>query len=210
MINGHSLNGSRHLLGALKLAIQQAVLVMMALSDPDRRFRGGLCSTWSISAVDDPGLAYAYNEIRTPKIVPTPRDVSRAEIVDSWLVWLRAAEGRRALYRVTASARGLPIWLLAQQERCTERTIHNRIDRSMAAILREFLDVETDVAPIEEPAALPVRHYHAAWEATTGGAGVREEFGKVYIDGIGYMKDGRRLRDGREKIDNKRLHRDRP
>ena len=80
----------------------------------------------------------------------------------------------------------------------------------MAAILREFLDVETDVAPIEEPAALPVRHYHAAWEATTGDAGVREEFGKVYIDGIGYMKDGRRLRDGREKADAKRLYRDRP
>jgi hypothetical protein len=210
MINGHSLNGSRHLLPALKLAIQQAVLVMMALSDPDRRFRGGLCSTWSISAVDDPGLAYAYNEIRTPKIVPTPRDVSRAEIVDSWLVWLRATEGRRSLYRVSASARGLPIWLLAQQERCTERTIHNRLDRSMAAILREFLDVETDVAPIEEPAALPVRHYHAAWEATAGAAGTRESFGKVYIDGIGYMKDGRRLRDGREKADAKRLYRDRP
>jgi hypothetical protein len=25
------------------------------------------------------------------------------------------------------------------------------------------------------------------------------KFGKVYIDGIGMMKDGRRLRDGREK-----------
>jgi hypothetical protein len=78
---------------------------------------------------------------------------------------------------------------------------------AMAAILREFLDVETDVPPIEEPAALPVRHYHASWEATIGDTGVREEFGKVYIDGIGYMKDGRRLRDGREKADAKRLYR---
>jgi hypothetical protein len=33
----------------------------------------------------------------------------------------------------------------AQQERCTDRTIANRIDRSMAAILAEFLDTETDV-----------------------------------------------------------------
>jgi hypothetical protein len=38
---------------------------------------------------------------------------------------------------------------------------------------------------------------------------VRETFGKVYIDGIGYMKDGRRLRDGREKADARRLYRDR-
>jgi hypothetical protein len=165
--NGH-LNGSRHLLHALKLAIQQAVLVMMALSDPDRRFRGGLCSTWTISAVDDPGLAYAYNEIRTPKVVPTPRDVSRAEVVDSWLVWLKAKEGRRALYRVTAAARGLPVWLLAQQERCSERTIHNRIDRSMAAILAEFLEEEMTVEPIEEPAAKPTRFYRAIWELETG------------------------------------------
>jgi hypothetical protein len=80
----------------------------------------------------------------------------------------------------------------------------------MAAILREFLDEEMTVEPVEEPAALPVRHYHSAFESTTGDAGTRESFGKVYIDGIGFMKDGRRLRDGREKIDAKRLYRDRP
>jgi hypothetical protein len=104
----------------------------------------------------------------------------------------------------------MPTWMQAQRENCSGRTIINRIDRSMAAILREFLDVETDVAPIEEPAALPVRHYHASWEATTGPAGVRENFGRVYIDGIGYMKDGRRLRDGSHKIEDRRLYGDRP
>jgi hypothetical protein len=46
--------------------------------------------------------------------------------------------------------------------------------------------------------------------AETGAAGVRENFGKVWIDGVGYMKDGRRVRDGREKADDKRLYRDRP
>jgi hypothetical protein len=44
-----------------------------------------------------------------------------------------------------AGSKGAPLWLLAQQERCTDRTIANRIDRSMAAILAEFLDTETDV-----------------------------------------------------------------
>jgi hypothetical protein len=56
----------------------------------------------------------------------------------------------------------------AQRENCSGRTIINRIDRSMAAILAEFLDEEVSVAPIEEAAALPVRHHHAAREATTG------------------------------------------
>jgi hypothetical protein len=98
----------------------------------------------------------------------------------------------------------------AQRETCAKRTVLNRIDRSMAAILREFLDEETTVEPIEERAALPVRHYHSAFEATTGEAGERQDFGKVYIDGIGMMKDGRRLRDGWEKADSRKLYRDRP
>ena len=102
------------------------------------------------------------------------------------------------------------MWVQAQREGCTERTIINRIDRSMAAILTEFLDEETSVEPIEEPAALPVRHYHASWEATTGAAGTREDFGKVFVNGVGFMRNGRRLRDGREKADDKRLYRDRP
>jgi hypothetical protein len=183
---------------------------MLALSDVDRRFRGPLRSTWSLSTVDDPGLAYAYNEISTPKIVPTPRDITRAEIVDSWLVWLRAEEGKRAVHRVFHWARGVPTWMQAQRENCSGRTIINRIDRSMAAILAEFLDTKTDVERIEEPAEKPTRYYRASWELETGAAGVRQDFGKVYIDGIGYMKDGRRLRDGREKADAKRLYRNWP
>lgn len=173
------------------------------------RTRYQLRSIW-LPVPDDPDTAYAYTEVKTPRIVPSPRDITRAEIVDSWLVWLRATEGKRALHRVFHWARGVPVWQLAEREACTERTIHNRIDRSMAAVLREFLDEEASVEPIEERAVLPVRHYHSAFEATTGEAGERQNFGKVYIDGIGMMKDGRRLRDGREKADAKRLYRDRP
>jgi hypothetical protein len=124
-----------------------------------------------LPVTDDPQTAYAYTEVKTPRIVPSPKDITRAEIVDSWLVWSRTEEGKRALHRVFHWSRGVPVWQLAQGEACTERTIHNRIDRSMAAILREFLDEEMTVEPIEAPAALPVRHYHAAWEATTGEAG---------------------------------------
>ena len=206
-LNGQ-LNGSSHyMLGALKAAIRHAILVMLALPDGHDPRRYQLRSIW-LPVTDDPGLAYAYTEVKTPRIVPSAKDITRAEIVDSWLVWLRAAEGKRAVHRVFHWARGVPTWTQAQRENC--RTIHNRIDRSTAAILREFLDEEMTVEPIEERAALPIRHYHAAWEATTGEAGERQDFGKVYIDGIGMMKDGRRLRDGREKADDRKLYRDRP
>jgi hypothetical protein len=209
-LNGHSLNGSsHHLLAALKGAVRHAILVMLALPDGHDPHRYQLRSMW-LPVTDHPGLAYAYNEIRTPKIVPSPRDITRAEIVDSWLVWLRAEEGKRAVHRVFHWARGVPTWVQAERENCSDRTITNRIDRSMAAILREFLDEETTVERIEEPAEKPVRHYRANWELTAGDAGVRDSFGKVYINGIGFMKDGRRLRDGREKADDKRLYRDRP
>jgi hypothetical protein len=59
-------------------------------------------------------------------------------------------------------------------------------------------------------AAMPVRHYHSNFETVSGAAGMRQDFGKLWIDGIGFMRDGRRLRDGREKADDKRLYRDRP
>jgi hypothetical protein len=209
MLNGYAFNGSHHLLGPLKAAVRNAILVMLALPDVHDPHRFQLRSMW-LPVADDPQTAYAYTEVKTPRIVPSPKDISRAEIVDSWLVWLRAEEGKRAVHRVFHWARGVPTWVQAQRENCTERTIHNRIDRSMAAVLREFLDEEMTVEPIEERAALPVRHYHAAWEATAGDTGVREAFGKVWIDGIGMMKDGRRLRDGREKAEAKRLYRDHP
>jgi hypothetical protein len=135
MINGHALNGSsRVMLHALKEAIRQGVLVMQALDDPDYKYRRPLTSTWRISAPDDPNTAYAYTELRL-RFVPSPRDITRAEIVDSWLVWLHGVEGRRGTHRVFHWARGAPQWLQAQRENCSERTIVNRIDRSMAAIL---------------------------------------------------------------------------
>jgi hypothetical protein len=64
-------------------------------------------------------------------------------------VWLRAEEGKRSLHKVFHWARCVPLWVQAQRENCSERTIVNRIDRLMAAILREFLDVKASIAPVE-------------------------------------------------------------
>jgi hypothetical protein len=137
-LNGHKLDGSsHHLLAALKTAVRDAILVMLALPDGLDPRRYQLRSMW-LPVADDPGLAYAYTEVKTPRLVPSPKDITRAEIVDSWLVWLRAEEGKRAVHRVFHWARGVPTWMQAQRENCSGRTVLNRIDRSMAAILREF------------------------------------------------------------------------
>jgi hypothetical protein len=205
MLNGHSPH-PRGMLMALREAIRQGVLTMQAMSDLDYRWRQPLRSTWRISAPDDPNTAYAYTELRL-RFVPSPRDITRAEIVDSWLVWLRATEGKRGAHRVWHWARGAPQWLLAQREHCSERTIKNRIDRSMAAILNEFLCTEVEVEHVEEPPVPPTRAFHG--EHVSEIEGSVERHGKVWIDGIGMMRDGRRLRDGRDKADDRRLYRGR-
>jgi len=36
--------------------------------------------------------------------------------------------------------------------------------------------------------------------------GVRDGHGKVWIDGVGFMKNGRQLNDGRNKVTDRMLH----
>jgi hypothetical protein len=208
LINGHKLNGSSRLaLTALREVIRHGVLTMQAMDDVDYKYRSPLTSTWRISAPDDPNTAYAYTELKL-RFVPSPRDITRAEIVDSWLVWLHSVEGKRGTHRVFHWARGAPLWLQAQREHCSERTISNRIDRSMAAILNEFFLADADVEHVEEPAEQPIHSFHS--EHTADVTGSIEKHARVFIAGVGFMRDGRRLRDGREKADDRRLYRDRP
>jgi hypothetical protein len=83
-------------------------------------------------------------------------DISHMEIVMEWLAWLRREEGDLALRRVIGWARGTPLYVLAHRERRCTRTIENRIDRSMAAILSEFLAVRIAIPVVDEaPAVLP-------------------------------------------------------
>jgi hypothetical protein len=81
---------------------------MLALPDGYDPHRYQLRSMW-LPVTDDPQTAYAYTEVKTPRIVPSPKNITRAGIVDSWLVWLRAEEGKRAVHRVFHWSRGVPV-----------------------------------------------------------------------------------------------------
>ncbi|MGL3214095.1 DUF6362 family protein [Bradyrhizobium sp. BR 1433] len=107
---------------------------------------------WS-RATEDATLAHGYNETRV-RIVPTAREIAQAETVADWLAWLGHHHG--GVPRLVAWANDEPIWRMAERERCSERTIHNRIDKSVALILEHFGGVEHGVETIEEPAGGPI------------------------------------------------------
>lgn len=181
---------------ALKVAVKRAIIIMDSLGDTEMRFQN-LGQVWS-RATADAILAYGYNETRV-RIVPTAREIAQADIVADWLAWLGHNHG--GVERLVSWAHDDPIWRIAERERCSERTIHNRIDRSIAAILREFGGEAVDLPEIEEA---PVRAHLPNFmteRPTIGSAQAVNQHGKCWIDGVGFMKDGKRLRTGYEKAE---------
>lgn len=182
---------------ALKIAIKRAILVLDSLGDSEMRFQT-TGRVWD-RAVSDAGMAYGYNEA-VVRFVPTAREIAQAEIVADWLAWLGLHHGAGAVPRLVAWSHDDPVWRIAERERCSVRTVHNRIDRSVAAILGEFGDVAIDLPLIDEP---PEKAHAAAFTerpVILGDVPI-EQHGKVWLDGVGYMLRGTRLRHGHDKID---------
>lgn len=198
---------AKTMLVALKEAIRRAIVVLNALGSSDQRYLA-LGSAWS-GANDDPTLAYGYSEI-VVRIQPTAREISQAEIVAEWLSWLGARDAT-AVKRLTRWARGMQLWLMADLERVSPRTVTNRIDRSVALILKEFGGLDAGVVRLEEPHQR--RPYALGFAApdpiNAETAGLPP--GRVFISGVGWMRrrrdEGawRRHRDGTERIDAARL-----
>lgn len=174
---------------ALKRTIKHFILVMDSLGDREMRWLNQ-GANWN-RAINEQS-AYGYTPQSAVRMQPTSREVSQAEIVASWLSWLDRTEGPKAVPRLVDWSHDEPAWRMADRERCSVRTITNRIDRSVAAILREFGGVSAEVATVEEGPDKPVLHF-----ATRGlqvETGVREGgHSVVWIDGLGPMKDGRRV-----------------
>src|SRR3990167_6073221 len=115
--------------------IRRAVMTLAALRDPDRRFMG-----WSrlpVHVVHDIQEAYGYSSASVRGFSPSPQEVDQMEIVLPWLAWLRQSEGDLACRRILGWAMGAALWRLGQREKCSDRTVTNRIDRSIAAIIKD-------------------------------------------------------------------------
>ena len=118
------------------------------------------------------------------------------EIVMYWMAWLRRSEGELALKRIIGWSMGVPSWQMARREGCSEHTIANRIDRSLNAVLKAFGDIDA-VPPLVEEAPQPVERLrsHREERPTAPQAGTLQP-GKLWIDGIGWMFEGKRWEDG--------------
>jgi hypothetical protein len=187
---------------ALKAVIRRAIIVLDALGDSEMRFQS-TGQVWG-RAIDDASLAYGYSEASV-RFVPTAREIAQAEIVADWLSWLGQNHG--GVRRLVSWAHDDPIWRIAEREGCSVRTIHNRIDRSVAAILKEFGGLSLDLPEInEKPDRAHLPNFMTERPVPPADVAPIDQHGKVFIDGIGFMKGGRRLNDGRNKINDKMLH----
>jgi Domain of unknown function (DUF6362) len=121
------------MLASLREVVRRAWKTLAALRDPDLHYfrRGG----WLFSVVNEVNQAYGYSSAQARSFRPTSLDVSRMEIVMGWMAWLRRTEGDIAIRRLIGWSLGVPLWQMARRENCSERTITNRIDRSLNAIL---------------------------------------------------------------------------
>lgn len=194
---------------AVKEIIRRAILTLAAIKDPDERFRRGHQSTWTLPVVHDAHDAYGYGVPSNAKFIPSPQDISQMETVAVWLAWLRRTEGEYALKRIIGWAKGVPGWMLGTREKCSERTIRNRIDRSVTAIIEKYTGANLVIEIVNEemapPDSLSPRQGRAAGpfamvlERAEGGERVILQ--KVYVYDVGFMKGAKRLRDGREKAE---------
>ena len=182
------------MLASLREVVRRAWQTLSVLRDPDLHFfrRGG----WLFSVVHDMNQAYGYSSTQARGFQPTPEDVSRMEIVMGWMAWLRRAEGELALKRIIGWSMGVPLWQMARREGCSERTITNRIDRSLNAVLKTFGDMDAEPPVIEEKARHdPRMRAHLSERPTELQEGTLQP-GKLWIDGIGWMFKGRPWDDG--------------
>jgi hypothetical protein len=170
----------------LKLAIKNAWLTLSMLPDPDIRFRRAFGKSWTLPVVQDPNTAYGS----TPASwlgTPSAHEISVMEATFEWLAWLRGQDppdgGELAIKRIAAWSLGAPIWKMAFREHCTERTIHNRIDRGVAKISGKFRGEDVEIEKIEEPELRPerIRGFTPPREPDQSGSAAMP--GKVFISG---------------------------
>jgi hypothetical protein len=179
---------------AIREIIRRAILTFKAEPDRDASFlRQG--NTWHV--VHSVNEAYGYSPAAIRDFTPTRHELDQAEIVETWLTWLYRVEGKASRDRIIAWALGTSLWLLAQDEKVSERTIVRRIDRSIVKIINKLVGTKFDLQIVDEPyKATP---FAMVWEKPAYADKVTIQ--TVYVYGKGLMRNGRPWNDGGRKAE---------
>lgn len=186
------------LLAATRELIRYALLTMASMRDPDRKHLG--LAQMPQYLVRDINEAYGYSSAKARSFQPSAQHVSQAEYFEGWLSWLRrqSGEGDISIRRLTAWAMGVPLWKIGQKEGCSPDTVMNRINRSIALMLSEFAKKPVPIAVVEEP--YNGADYGVSYEKPSGPHGGSVLIQKVYVADKGFMRGGKKLRNGRERF----------
>ena len=177
------------LLSAMREIVRRAILTLAAVKDPDKRFMG--FSSLPQHVVQDVKEAYGYSSASVRSFAPTAYEIDQMEVVLPWLAWLRREEGETAMRRIIGWTMDVPMWRLAHREDCSERTITNRIDRSMSKMIGQFWGDEVEIEYVDEPyKSTP----YAMIIERPEGRDRKCVIQKVYVGGVGMMKGGKKLR----------------
>lgn len=188
-------------LAEVREVIRIGWLTLAVIPDPDKRFQGWK-NGWIWQVVHDAKEAYGYSSPSVRRFMPSTADITRLDDVMTWMAWLRRTEGELAMRRIMVWAYGVPIWRLGQRELRSERTIRNRIDLSIAAIMAEFKINEIAIGPIDEPPEKQALHFG---DKASIGDGIEAEAAKVYISGLGYFFKGKAY-DPEKALKNRKRH----
>lgn len=182
-------------LAVLKEIVRRAIVTLWTLKDPDRKYLNPNISGWLLSTVRERSESYGWASYG---FEPTPHDISQMEIVAGWLAWLRRTEGEQSLRRLIAWTLGVQTWKIGMREKCSERTIRNRIDRSIVAIIRQFAGADLTVEIVEDSRVTNPYAMVLERPLSTDGPVILR---KVYVYDKGFYRGSERVRDGREKAE---------
>lgn len=180
---------------AIKSIIRRGIMTLLTLRDPDRKYQYRY-SGWLFPVVRKAQEAYGYSKYGFD---PTPHDLSQMDIVAVWLAWLKRSQGEDAVRRLISWTLGVPTWRIATRERCSERTVRNRMDRSVASIIQKFAAVDISVEIVEDDKI--VTPYAMIFDRATGPHGGPVMLRKVYIYDSGFMLGHKKWRNGHEKAE---------
>lgn len=182
--------------------LRRAILTMGMMPDPDDRFLGWAKAQSNI--VRDAREAYGWAPASVRRFTPTPHDIAQAERLEPWLAWLRREKGENAWRRLLAWSLDAPLWRLSQREGCSERTVWNRINQSVADVIHKFAGVHIPVEYGPSDARMPT--YSLIFERPNPTSD-QSEFApmKIYVGGRGIWRAGKWLRNERGEVEMRKV-----